>query len=179
VESKEAVVERFASTFGEDIPNTEEDNEMLAAVRAEMARVKEESQKVAMGRRPSKEELTGGTGGKSYNYPGIITVNGLQWYVGPDNDTNWDQANAWVNSLTVGGGGWRMPTMAELKGLYHKGMGSRNMPPEFKTNGWWVWSGEQYGPSAAWLFVFDYGGHEYSSERSTSINGRAFAVRSR
>jgi hypothetical protein len=118
------------------------------------------------------------TGGKSSTYPGIITYNGLQWYVGPDQDTDWDQANAWVKSLTVGGGGWRMPTKAELKGLYHEGRGDRNMPPEFKTTGWYVWSNEQQGSSAAW--IFDFGpGFEYPYARSYSYLGRAFAVRSR
>jgi len=103
---------------------------------------------------------------------------GLQWYVGPDQDTDWDQANAWVKSLTVGGGGWRMPTIAELKSLYHKGMGDRNMPPEFKTTGWVVWSNEQQGSSAAWYFGFG-NGYELYGERSFSNDGRAFAVRSR
>lgn len=70
---------------------------------------------------------------------------GLEWYVGPDRDTTWDEARAWVKNLTVGDGGWRMPTRAELKTLYKKGVGIRNMDPGFKTTGYWVWSGETKG----------------------------------
>ena len=101
---------------------------------------------------------------------GIITATstGLQWLFGPDKDTNWDQANAWVKGLSIGGGGWRMPTRAELKGLYNGGMRKNH----------WVWSGELNGSSLAWNFTFDPG-HENPITRSNSHDGRAFAVRSR
>jgi uncharacterized caspase-like protein len=136
----------------------------------------EEARRVATARRPAKEELSGG---KSRTDAGIITDpgTGLQWYVGPDKDTTWDQASSWVKGLPVGGG-WRMPTRAELRGLYHKGMGSRNMPPEFKTTGWRVWSGEQDSSSNAWAFGFG-GRGEISGLRGFSYDDRAFAVRSR
>ncbi|MBF0519374.1 MAG: DUF1566 domain-containing protein [Nitrospirae bacterium] len=100
---------------------------------------------------------------------GIITATGtgLQWYYGPDKNTNWNEANSWVKSLSIGGGGWRLPTRAELKGLYDGGM---------RLNAW-VWSGELNGPSDAWDFNFVGGGedcHIYGSG-----DERAFAVRSR
>ena len=66
----------------------------------------------------------------------------LEWIVGPDKDTTWDEAKVWVESLLVEGGGWRMPTREEVKALYKKGAGSRNMTPLLKTTGWRVWSGE-------------------------------------
>ncbi|MBF0554951.1 MAG: DUF1566 domain-containing protein [Nitrospirae bacterium] len=99
---------------------------------------------------------------------GILTDTGtgLQWYEGPDKETNWDQANSWVANLTVGGGGWRMPTRAELRGLYAAGMRKRCF----------VWSGEVNGPFGAWGFGFT-GGGEYDDTRDS--DGRAFAVRSR
>jgi hypothetical protein len=83
-----------------------------------------------------------------------------------------------VKGLSVGGGGWRMPTRAELKGLYHKGMGSRNIPAEFKTIGWWVWSGELDSSTTAWFFHFNFGKDRITA-RNISHNDRAFAVRSR
>ncbi len=38
----------------------------------------------------------------------------------PNPDNNFHEAKAWVESLTVAGGGWRLPTMAELKAIYQK-----------------------------------------------------------
>ena len=100
----------------------------------------------------------------------------LEWIVGPDKDTTWDEAKAWVESLSVEGGGWRMPTREELKALYKKGAGSRNMTPLLKTSGWNVWSGETKGSSSAWLFDFLLGDESwYGRDRFR----RGFAVRSR
>lgn len=111
---------------------------------------------------------------------GVITdtVTALEWFIGPDNDTNWHQAQAWCSGLSVAGGGWRMPTWAELKTLYIKGLGERNMAPAFKTTGWWVWSGKSYDSSSAWAFNFG-DGEEGWHGRDFSSYGRAFAVRFR
>jgi serine/threonine protein kinase len=110
--------------------------------------------------------------------PGIIFKNGLEWYVGPDRDTTWAEAKKWVENLSVGGGGWRMPTRSELEGLYEKGRGTRNMDPAFKTTGWYVWSGETKRASSAWIFDFFFG-PGYWIDRNFSSSWRAFAVRSR
>jgi len=111
---------------------------------------------------------------------GIVkdTKTGLEWKAGPDRDTNWNEARSWVQSLNLDGGGWRMPTMGELAGLYKKGRGSRNMTPLLKTTGRWVWSVEKRGSSHARLFGFSFGDW-YWSAHGDSSNGRAFAVRSR
>ena len=112
---------------------------------------------------------------------GVITDHqtGLQWYVGPDKDTNWNDAKKWVKSLKVAGGGWRMPNHSELKKLYQKGEGSRNMDPIFKVNSWWVWSGETKGPSCAWGFSFYHIGQKDWRDRIFGNDLRVFAVRSR
>jgi hypothetical protein len=102
----------------------------------------------------------------------------LEWFVGPDRDTTWDEAKSWVANLTVGGGGWRMPTRKELETLYQEGAGTRNMTPLLETTGWWVWSGETKGSSSAWYFYF-YDGNEDWTYRSGSNGSRGFAVRSR
>jgi hypothetical protein len=111
---------------------------------------------------------------------GIVkdTNTGLEWLVGPDKDTNWNEAKSWVQGLNLDGGGWRMPTMDELGGLYKKGAGSRNMKPLLRTSGWWVWSGELESSSRVGFFTFGYGEQRWS-EPVKSYGGRAFAVRSR
>ena len=108
---------------------------------------------------------------------GIVknTKTGLEWKAGPDRDMTWDEAWDWVQSL---GGGWRMPSTDELKALYKKGTGSRNMTPLLKTTGWWVWSGETGGSSSARDFSFR-GGFRLWLGRVASSSIRAFAVRSR
>jgi uncharacterized caspase-like protein len=111
---------------------------------------------------------------------GIVkdTKTGLEWVAGPDKVMSWDEAKAWVESLNIGGGGWRMPTVEELEGLYQEGKGARNMTPLLKTTGWWVWSGELKDSSAAWYFFFGFLGRLWHL-RDYSFDGRAFAVRSR
>jgi hypothetical protein len=111
---------------------------------------------------------------------GAISDNatGLEWYAGPDKDTNWFQAQSWTESLTAAGGGWRMPTVPELKGLYQKGAAPNNMDPIFQTTGHWVWSGQMVDASSAWGFNFLPGTECYPGLDHAS-KGRAFAVRSR
>ena len=118
---------------------------------------------------------------------GVIrdTKTGLEWLVGPDKDTTWYEAEKWVKRLNGGGlfhkkiagGGWRLPTKEELRGIYEKDKGSRNMDPVFKATGWFVWSSETPDSSSAWGFYFYYG-HEHWLLRDYSYHTRGFAVRS-
>ena len=104
---------------------------------------------------------------------------GLDWYAGPDKNISCDDSIGWVAGLRVDGGGWRMPTLEELKGLYQKGAGSRNMTSLLETTGWWVWSGETgERPPLGWALDFD-NGIGLSDRRDNSIYKRGFAVRSR
>jgi len=105
------------------------------------------------------------------------TQTNLQWYVGPDKDTTWEEAKSWVDNLTIDGGGWRMPTRKELLGLYQNGKGNRNMDLIFKMTGWWVWASEVKDSSSAWYVAFD-DGRDYYNDRSYSEYDRGFAVRS-
>jgi hypothetical protein len=102
---------------------------------------------------------------------------GLDWAVGPDRDTNYAQAEQWVANCRLAGGGWRMPMHQELKTLYQKGVGERNMDTSFKTTGWEVWA-EPKDSSSACFFNF-YGGLENWRNRDYSYNYRGFGVRSR
>lgn len=73
----------------------------------------------------------------------------LQWIVGPDYTINYDDAMAWVINCSVEGGGWRMPTRAELKGLKENSAIDQIF-------GWhlhWVWA-EEYSSRAAWAFSY-------------------------
>ena len=103
----------------------------------------------------------------------------LEWMAGPDKNTSWNEAKVWVESLSVEGGGWRMPTREELKTLYQEGAGSRNMTPLLKTTGWWVWSGETKGAESAWAFFFRFGNEPWSLRENSGTTFRSFAVRSR
>ena len=112
---------------------------------------------------------------------GIVRDNqsGLEWYVGQDKNTGCNDAIGWVGGLNVDGGRWRMPTIKELKGLYQKGAGSRNMTPLIETIGWWVWSGEPgERPTLGWALDFD-NGTELLDRIENSNYKRGFAVRSR
>ena len=105
------------------------------------------------------------------------TKTGLEWVAGPDKDIDWNEAKRWVDNLKVAGNGWRMPTPTELKSLYQKGTGTRNITPLLKVTGWYIWSDETRRNSA-WFFRLKYGfGHE--DDRRNSEDIRAFAVRSR
>ncbi len=109
---------------------------------------------------------------------GVITdsVTGLDWYIG--STQNWRQAKAWTENLTVGGGGWRLPTVPELKALYQKDASPNNMDPIFQTDGVWVWSGELRNAWSAWGFAF-YNGLEGWHSMDYGNGRLAFAVRSR
>ena len=110
------------------------------------------------------------------------TATGLEWIAGLDADTNWNDAQNWVQRLTVDGGGWRMPTRDELQTLYKKGAGKNNMTPLLKISGFSVWSGEKKDSSTAWKVDY-FGGR--TSYRVIPVDGdrcmltRAFAVRSK
>ncbi len=109
---------------------------------------------------------------------GIVrdTDTGLEWKVGPDKTTSWDEARSWVENLDLDGGNWRMPTVEELEHLYKRGAGNRNMTPLLETSGWWVWAGGTMLSSDAFGFGFGSGMGGWRSRDSSG--GRAFAVRS-
>lgn len=105
------------------------------------------------------------------------TKTSLEWFVGPDKNTNWNEYEKWIENLDVDGGGWRMPTRDELKSLYKKGAGKRNMTSLLKTTGRFVWSGQTKGSSGAWGFNFFNESEDWHGRRTSSGN-RVFAVRS-
>ena len=120
---------------------------------------------------------------------GIVkdTKSGLEWKAGPDKDTNWNEARSWVQSLDLDGGGWRLPTLGELEGLYKNGAGDRKVHL-LKASGHFVWSDKtEDSHGGAWFFEFFSGNRDWLYPDSSrffchsdrrSYGGRAFAVRS-
>lgn len=111
---------------------------------------------------------------------GVITDTdtGLEWYVNPQPDTTWRQARTWAETLAAAGGGWRLPTLKELKAIYQKGASSLHMDPRFQAPGAWAWSGDLHNPWSAWGFAF-YSGLEGWHHLDYAHGRVALAVRSR
>ena len=121
------------------------------------------------------------------------TRTGLEWYAGPDKDTNWKKAKSWAENLDAAGGGWRMPTCDELETLFRKGTGSkdisplsRNMTSLFKVRGQYIWSGEIgeikgsiWSRWDAEYFNFNFDGFSASDLFWFSSDFRSLAVRTR
>lgn len=103
---------------------------------------------------------------------------GLEWFPGPDKDMSWEEGCKWVSGLSTGGGGWRMPTLSELWGLYKKNKRGDNLSPLFKINMTDVWSSETQDESSAWGFNF-LPGNQFWTYKTYSTRFRVMAVRSR
>ena len=120
----------------------------------------------------ASEAITkGSNNSKSGSEGSKATTPSLEWIAGPDRDTTWDQARSWVQNLAIDGGGWRMPTIQELKTLNQKG----DTFLLSNTTGRYVWSISTRG-SYVWLFSFRYGVDKWDSP-GQSKHYRAFAVR--
>lgn len=122
---------------------------------------------------------------------------GLEWMAGPDKDTYWNEARLWAEALTVAGGGWRMPTCAELRTLYQGGIGPRNVAYVTKMADREVWSGQadqlvtssdgfgrkrkEQELTMAYRFCWDNGICQgvLTNGHITNEGSRGFAVRSR
>jgi hypothetical protein len=115
----------------------------------------------------------------------------LEWYVGPDLDMTWSDANKWVRDLGACGGTWAMPRIDQLRtlfapdqiagtGYYTRGRyWPAHVDPIFSQigKGSWVWAGGIPDAQGAPAFNFNQG----LGVRLSPINGeytvRAFAVR--
>jgi len=118
---------------------------------------------------------------------------GLQWLEGPDKETTWEEAKAWIESLDVDGGGWRMPTLKEMDSLDQKDNNRRReffIDPHFQTigssiwrkgsdwsKGCWVWSIEAKDSECFWNYDFR-NGEVHLNHRLDHFWLRALAVRS-
>jgi hypothetical protein len=103
---------------------------------------------------------------------------GLQWAQAPDRAMNYYQAKDYARDLSLAGGGWRLPTRAELKSLYDFSKPG-GADPKFNVSEDWVWTSELEDPSDAWTFDFSNGGEGRVARNSSNRYGRVLAVRSR
>ncbi len=101
----------------------------------------------------------------------------LQWIAGPDKDMTWTQARAWASRLDIRGLKWRMPTVKELKTLFDTEFKPENISKIFKLSAWYVWSGQEQGPTTAWAFFYTHEAEDWST-KAASRGFRALAVRS-
>lgn len=113
---------------------------------------------------------------------GVIedSVLGLQWGPAPDQAMTHYEAQEYVQNLRIAGGGWRLPTRAELRSLYDASKPGL-ADPKFNVSGKLVWTAEvDADPSVAWYFNF-YSGGEYRDTRRPDCNFYFYgmAVRSR
>ena len=103
---------------------------------------------------------------------------GLQWAPAPNRSMNHYKAEEYARNLSLAGGGWRLPTRAELKSLYEPSKPG-GADPKLNVSDFFVWTSELNGPSDAWFFDFN-NGNEYRNGRDNSNNNdRVLAVRSR
>jgi hypothetical protein len=116
---------------------------------------------------------------------------GLEWFVGPDTDTNWTQAVNWAASLKSCAGGWSLPTVVQLQGLFEKGRSAgvgyyrdgRHFPAQIDAvfsgigHGSWVWTSKELNGSMA-AGVNLYNDLEIPfAKQQTRYPVRAFGVR--
>jgi len=107
---------------------------------------------------------------------GVITdtKTGFQWYSETKKFSgNHYEAEKWVKALSDGGG-WRLPTVKELREIYIKN-GKNGLDPVFEMTGWWVWSSEII-EGCAGLFTFDSGNVYWLDRANTYADGRLFAI---
>jgi hypothetical protein len=103
----------------------------------------------------------------------------LEWIFGPDKNTTWNEAKTWVENLNTDGGGWRMPTVLELKIFHHNLAGTKDMATVLNTSGLYVWSGENHNDEESFSKISLFNCRESSLCCDSSRKARCFAVRSK
>ena len=103
---------------------------------------------------------------------------GLEWLAGPDRDMSWEEGCRWASSLATGGGGWRLPTLGELRGLFKKNKAGDHLSPLFDISMTDVWSCEIQDESSAWGYNF-LPGNQFWTYKTYSARFRILAVRAR
>ena len=115
----------------------------------------------------------------------------LEWYISADVNFSWQRASEWIQGLDACGGGWSMPTVAELKTLFNPnetaGTGyftrgthwPAHINPIFGQigGGSWVWIGGESVSGSAPAFNFNQGVEVRYSATGEQFPTRAFAVR--
>ena len=118
------------------------------------------------------------------------TKTGVEWYVGPDRDFAWQDANNWVRGLSACGKHWTLPSADEARALFDKQTtagtgyysGGRTWPahvdPIFSGigGGSWVWTKGSSANGNAPAFNLNQGVPVQISATNFDGTVRAFAV---
>jgi len=110
-------------------------------------------------------------------------VTGLEWMQSDNgSNINWREATQYCQSR---GGGWRLPQVSELQGIYDGSGALRTrcgsgdtckISPSFRLTGPYAWSSEQERSSQAWYIVSFFSGWRHSYDVG-SDGTRALCVR--
>jgi predicted aspartyl protease len=115
----------------------------------------------------------------------------LEWYIGPDLNMTWADANKWVRQLVVCGGAWDMPRINSLRTLFNPDQAAgtgyytrgrywpAHIDPIFSQigAGSWVWAEGSPDPQGAPAFNFNQGIAVRLPPATGEYTVRAFAVR--
>jgi clan AA aspartic protease (TIGR02281 family) len=115
----------------------------------------------------------------------------LEWYIGPDLNMTWAEANKWVKELGACGGSWTMPSMDQLRALFSPNQSAgtgyytrgrywpAHIDPIFSQigAGSWVWAGGTPDSQGAPSFNFNQGIGVRVSPTAGDYTVRVFAVR--
>ncbi len=118
------------------------------------------------------------------------TKTGMEWYMGPDKDFAWQDANNWVRGLSACGKHWTLPSADEVRALFDKQTtagtgyysGGRTWPahvdPIFSGigGGSWVWTKGSSANGNAPAFNLNQGVPVQISATNFDGTVRAFAV---
>ncbi|MFH1136406.1 MAG: hypothetical protein V1816_10030 [Pseudomonadota bacterium] len=99
----------------------------------------------------------------------------LEWLPGPDQNTTFEAAVQWASGQSTAGGGWRLPTLDELKTL--RGLEAGVFGHSVRGNVWFVWSSEKrVFRWSAWGYLPNSGRRAWRGY-SYEFDSRAAAVR--
>jgi clan AA aspartic protease (TIGR02281 family) len=115
----------------------------------------------------------------------------LEWYVGPDLNMSWSDANKWVRELDACGGRWAMPGIDQLRVLFNPNQSAgtgyytrgkywpAHIDPIFSQigAGSWVWVGGTQDSQGAPAFNFNQGIGVRLLPTTREYTVRVFAVR--
>jgi hypothetical protein len=153
---------------------------LLSTAMAEQAKA-DEQKKIAMAPRPSAEKSGSSRASTRFTLKGGVIYDSqlrLQWAPANGKAMNHYKAEEYVRDLSLAGGGWRLPTRAELRSLYDKSKPG-NADSIFKINKNLVWTSELDGSSFAWYFYFFNGDEDRDYRGNSNYGNRVLAVRSR
>jgi len=104
----------------------------------------------------------------------------LEWAPSNGQALNHYQAEGYARGLSLAGGGWRLPTRAELKSLYDKTKPG-NVDPVFGVGDKWVWTSELWNestlPGAVGFYFYDGGEKGGDRDNINRHDRRVLAVR--